>query len=199
MMRQQENVFITSNGLITCTQSPTANESSAGPGNGTEGNTTQRMQTDRNASLRRAQDLEVSTGPRGLMAARTMASGGHMQYLTESDLVGERGCVLSDCGSYRYRLWSDWNNALPTLAFVMLNPSTADHLTDDPTITRCLPRAIADGFGRIAMRATGALELIRKCGMRKELFALGLNKDGIPTPPLYVVVSTRPRPFTPDN
>jgi hypothetical protein len=48
----------------------------------------------------------------------------------------------------------------------MLNPSTADHLTDDPTITRCLSRAIAMKYGRLEvanlfpLRATDPAELL---------------------------------------
>ncbi|WP_207000629.1 DUF1643 domain-containing protein [Trinickia mobilis] len=89
-----------------------------------------------------------------------------MQYLTETDLAGERGCILSDCGTYRYRLWREWDRTRPTLAFLMLNPSTADHLTDDPTITRCMSRAVAGKFGRLdvvnlfPLRATDPAELL---------------------------------------
>jgi hypothetical protein len=89
-----------------------------------------------------------------------------MQYLTDIDLAGERGCILSDCGSYRYRLWREWGHGRPTLAFLMLNPSTADHLVDDPTITRCTSRAIRGKFGRLEvanlfpLRATDPDELL---------------------------------------
>lgn len=89
-----------------------------------------------------------------------------MQYLTETDLAGERGCILSDCGSYRYRLWREWDKSRPALAFLTLNPSTADHLADDATITRCTSRAIAGGFGRLEvanlfpLRATNPDELL---------------------------------------
>jgi hypothetical protein len=56
---------------------------------------------------------------------------------------------LSDCGAYRYRLWREWDSSGPTLAFLMLNPSTADNLDEDPTLTRCLARAIANDLGRL--------------------------------------------------
>jgi len=46
-----------------------------------------------------------------------------VKYLTETDLAGERGAHISDCGFYRYRLWREWDRSLPTLAFLMLNPS----------------------------------------------------------------------------
>ena len=72
-----------------------------------------------------------------------------MKCLTETDQTVERGAQLSDCGTYRYRLWRAWDASRPTLAFVMLNPSTADHLVDDPTIARCFARAVANNFGRL--------------------------------------------------
>lgn len=89
-----------------------------------------------------------------------------MQYLTTHDLAGERGCILSDCGTYRYRLWREWDRRQPTLAFLMLNPSTANHIADDPTITRCMARAITGKYGRLEvanlfpMRATDPGELL---------------------------------------
>jgi len=57
--------------------------------------------------------------------------------------------VLSPCGTYRYRLERPGEGALadaPPIAFVMLNPSTADAERDDATIRRV--RALARGFGR---------------------------------------------------
>lgn len=46
------------------------------------------------------------------------------------------GAVFSQCGDYRYLLWRSWHTE-PFVAFGMLNPSTADHELDDPTIKRC--------------------------------------------------------------
>ncbi len=72
-----------------------------------------------------------------------------MRHLTDTDIALERGAQLSDCGAYRYRLWREWDTSCPTLAFLMLNPSTADHRVDDPTITRCLTaqsRTTLDGL-----------------------------------------------------
>lgn len=68
--------------------------------------------------------------------------------------------VISECGTYRYRLTRIWDEALPVLAWVMLNPSTADASTNDPTIRRCIAFAKAWGYGGIvvvnlyALRAT---------------------------------------------
>lgn len=57
--------------------------------------------------------------------------------------------VLSDDGVYRYRLGRVWDPTLPTMAFVMLNPSTADATIDDPTIRRCLGFAQREECGAI--------------------------------------------------
>lgn len=60
-----------------------------------------------------------------------------------------KGAVLSDCGKYRYRLTRSWDDALPRVVFVMLNPSTADASLDDPTIRRCIRFAKDQGFGSL--------------------------------------------------
>ena len=60
-----------------------------------------------------------------------------------------RGAVFDSTGAYRYHLWREWDHALPTVTFVMLNPSTADADEDDPTIRRCIGFARAWGFGRL--------------------------------------------------
>ncbi|KJK22082.1 hypothetical protein UB46_23480 [Burkholderiaceae bacterium 16] len=72
-----------------------------------------------------------------------------MKNLTTKTLDGEAGCILSDCEQYRYRLWREWDPSRPALGFIMLNPSTADHHVNDPTITRCLQRALAGRYGRL--------------------------------------------------
>jgi hypothetical protein len=76
-----------------------------------------------------------------------------------------RSALISPCGTYRYRLERMWQEAGPVLAFVMLNPSTADGKVDDPTIRRCIHFAKAWGYGGLivgnlfALRATDPAEL----------------------------------------
>lgn len=63
----------------------------------------------------------------------------------------QRDAALSRCGRYRYALWRRWDEAAPSVLFVMLNPSTADAREDDPTIRRCIGFAQAWGFGALAV------------------------------------------------
>ncbi|MBA4180792.1 MAG: hypothetical protein C0506_09410 [Anaerolinea sp.] len=59
------------------------------------------------------------------------------------------GATFDATGAYRYRLWREWDASLPAVTFIMLNPSTADATTDDPTIRRCTGFAKRWGFGRL--------------------------------------------------
>jgi hypothetical protein len=60
--------------------------------------------------------------------------------------------VYSPCDAYRYALTRVWDASEPKAAFVMLNPSTATEVQNDPTVERCERRARALGFG--AFRVT---------------------------------------------
>lgn len=60
-----------------------------------------------------------------------------------------RTAVISDCGQYRYKLTHEWDSTLPTLGWIMLNPSTADSNIDDATIRRCVGFAKRNQFGSI--------------------------------------------------
>lgn len=55
--------------------------------------------------------------------------------------------VYSDCEKYRYSLTRVWDPAGRKALFVMLNPSTATEVQNDPTVERCERRARALGFG----------------------------------------------------
>jgi len=60
--------------------------------------------------------------------------------------------VYSDCERYRYLLTRTWDDAGRKALFIMLNPSTATEVQNDPTVERCERRARALGFG--AFRVT---------------------------------------------
>lgn len=66
-----------------------------------------------------------------------------------ASLFAQSGAIISDCKQYRYRLWRIWDDSKPLVLFIMLNPSTADALKDDPTIRRCINFAHSWGYGGI--------------------------------------------------
>ncbi len=55
--------------------------------------------------------------------------------------------IYSDCESYRYSLSRVWKPSDKMVMFVMLNPSTASEVHNDPTVERCERRARTLGFG----------------------------------------------------
>lgn len=56
------------------------------------------------------------------------------------------GARFSPCKNYRYTLWRAWADR-PHAMFLMLNPSTADEIDNDPTVERCQRRAAMMGYG----------------------------------------------------
>lgn len=59
--------------------------------------------------------------------------------MTERPTPREMSAVISDCGKYRYHLHRHIGiGGRGSCCFVMLNPSTADAMQDDPTIRRCI-------------------------------------------------------------
>ena len=78
-----------------------------------------------------------------------------------------KDAVVSDNQLYRYQLSRIWDSSLPMVMFICLNPSTADHNDDDPTILKCIKYAQDWGYGGLLMgnlfayRATEPLDMKR--------------------------------------
>lgn len=75
--------------------------------------------------------------------------------------LGDRSswATMSKCGRFRYalgRTWDpvagDWEAQRPMMQIIMLNPSTADHTTDDPTIRKVIHFARQEGCGGVLVR-----------------------------------------------
>ncbi|MBR1088768.1 DUF1643 domain-containing protein [Bradyrhizobium manausense] len=79
-----------------------------------------------------------------------------MSELTQLNFLTRGSAIISACGTYRYELRRIWNDSKPPCVLGMLNPSTADAEIDDPTITRCVRRAAASGFGSLIVWNLGA-------------------------------------------
>lgn len=84
------------------------------------------------------------------------------------NMAGKHGAALSRCRRYRYALWRTWDERLPRVMFIGLNPSTADETQDDPTLRRTMDFAKRWGFGGVsngnlfAYRATEPAAMIRQ-------------------------------------
>jgi hypothetical protein len=80
------------------------------------------------------------------------------------------GAEFSDDFKHRYILWRQWNDVKnPKICiFVMLNPSTARGIGDDPTVLQCVAMAKLWGFDRLeivnlfSFRATDLTDLYDK-------------------------------------
>lgn len=55
--------------------------------------------------------------------------------------------IYSNCERYRYSLTRVWDENRRKVLFIMLNPSTATEMQNDPTVERCERRSRALGFG----------------------------------------------------
>lgn len=62
-----------------------------------------------------------------------------------------RGAYFSDDRMYRYYLWRKWDVKKPVIMFIGLNPSTANEISDDPTIRRVVSFARSWGYGAVYM------------------------------------------------
>ncbi|WP_323677864.1 DUF1643 domain-containing protein [Halorubellus sp. PRR65] len=75
----------------------------------------------------------------------------------DADEYTDMGAVLSNDENYRYQLWREWDPKKGTVGFVMVNPSTADGMEDDATITRIVNYAKRWGYGRVVVANLFAL------------------------------------------
>lgn len=80
---------------------------------------------------------------------------------------GENRCATCKDRAYRYHLWRLVNDhGKGQVVFLMLNPSTATDVEDDPTITRCIGFARAWGYKRLdvvnmfGLRSTDPMKLL---------------------------------------
>jgi hypothetical protein len=78
---------------------------------------------------------------------------------------------------YRYALWRVWEPALGCCNFLMLNPSTADETTNDPTIERCQRRAQRWGYGGLIVTNLFALCSSDPAALRRAADPIGPKND----------------------
>ncbi|MCU4651536.1 DUF1643 domain-containing protein [Roseibacterium sp. SDUM158016] len=83
----------------------------------------------------------------------------------------------SDCELYRYTLTRVWDEGGARALFVMLNPSTATEVQNDPTVERCERRARALGFGAFRVLNIFAFRATDPRDMRAATDPVGPGND----------------------
>lgn len=99
--------------------------------------------------------------------------------ITRSHVKGDAPsvAVYSDCERFRYLLTRVWDESGPRALFVMLNPSTATEVQNDPTVERCERRARALGFGAFRVTNIFAFRATDPKNMRAEPDPVGPEND----------------------
>jgi hypothetical protein len=93
------------------------------------------------------------------------------------DILNPRSAVFSTDRRYRYALIRSWHPGLKPLLFIGLNPSTANEITDDPTIARLTHRAYLSGYGSLMVANLFALVSSEPSRLLSEQDPVGPDTD----------------------
>jgi hypothetical protein len=85
--------------------------------------------------------------------------------------------VYSPCDQYRYLLTRVWEPTGRKALFIMLNPSTATEVQNDPTVERCERRARTLGFGAFRVTNIFAFRATDPKVMRAQTDPVGPEND----------------------
>ena len=89
----------------------------------------------------------------------------------------ETGARFSVDRRYRYALWRVWDRSRGACNFLLLNPSIADEVTNDPTSVRCERRARRWGFGGLIVTNLFAPCATDPAGLRRVADPIGPEND----------------------
>lgn len=85
--------------------------------------------------------------------------------------------LYSPCERYRYALTRTWDDSRKRVLFIMLNPSTATEVQNDPTVERCERRARALGYGAFRVTNIFAWRDTDPAKMRRATDPIGPRND----------------------
>lgn len=93
----------------------------------------------------------------------------------------DAGATFSPCRRYRYSLWRRWTGLFSAnngyAMFIGLNPSTADEVSDDSTIRRCIGFARAWGYDGLLMANLFAYRATKPAEMLAQRDPVGPDND----------------------
>ena len=89
----------------------------------------------------------------------------------------DSGADFSPCRKYRYTLWRVWDESKPLVMFLGLNPSTADEIKNDPTVTRCINYAKSWNYGGMYMMNIFAFRTTYPIELKKALEPIGKENN----------------------
>lgn len=87
------------------------------------------------------------------------------------------GATFSSCAKYRYSLWRTFCFGPRRCVFIMLNPSTADHLTNDRSVAKCEKYARKWGYDSMAVLNLFAWRATDPRKMKKVALPVGPEND----------------------
>lgn len=85
--------------------------------------------------------------------------------------------IFSDCRTYRYVLTREWAEERRLVAFIGLNPSTADETVDDPTVRRCIDFARNWGYSGLYMLNLFGYRATKPADLRTAPEPIGKRND----------------------
>lgn len=88
-----------------------------------------------------------------------------------------RSARFSPCRTWRYSLTREWDHQKPRLLFILLNPSTADEMQDDPTNRRGIGFAKRWGYGSVVFVNLFAFRTPHPKEMRAAADPIGPDND----------------------
>ncbi len=93
-----------------------------------------------------------------------------------ASLFVDSGAIFSDCGKYRHSLRRVWGEG-PRLNMLMLNPSKAGEVENDPTVSRQITRASM--LGMASLTVTNIFDFIATDpkDMKREQFPCSTQND----------------------
>lgn len=92
--------------------------------------------------------------------------------------IGSQSCaVFSPCGIYRYTLNRGASHGDGLVNWIMLNPSTADAVDNDPTICRCIGYTKDWGYADLVVTNLFALRSTDPKGLRGHRDPIGPEND----------------------